>query len=624
VAPVGTSYGANAQQILSVILERAAAFVDKVPPSKFPLVDEYWKQLLSGILSPLRMHVVSADALQDTFSSDRRNVSDIIETTACAWTIMYRREAHRMLKSFADSIIDKGGTLLTFTDVIMYDSTPMKTTVKDMETLEPVAPAVKDTAATDEVQISCIANGWFKMYTAQGATYKLLQTSRSCSALAEVDGVFVRIHVRIPLWLQAVARGTGEAYYGAVKASDPQFGDIASRFNRSQRLVCTDADGAVERCERKFGLTVESLRLKCEVHAISTMSKTTAFPLEPSVSSFVNFSLCLAAGATMQSLRSCVREVLTSRFQFRRGVPNPDDLLYNVVLLDTFCSGLELAQQYRRSMLLGMFNSRWDSHEIVHVCNGCCRGRAVALKKACAVLTSMVFSCEPPTWPRHKWLGVCKALDWIGLALSVHPPLFKDAFLKYAEKQPGGAGCVARAREGLACSGAPLSGVSMMASKLRDGFAEIVGKGPSVTGGPEQAIEHFGLSAEDVRKDEIGKKKGSTQNSLFVAIRWFVLGHPLPAVICLKGVLLPFEDMLFGYVRTSSISWERSQLRSAAEGKGREYRILRQARHMSTTPCMDKIWVLFGGDRWAFGNQRTTLKRKSALVYSGVLASKIV
>eukprot|EP00959_Pyramimonas_sp_CCMP1952_P242958 5078462-Pyramimonas_sp.AAC.1 len=61
-------------------------------------------------------------------------------------------------------------------------------------------------------------------------------------------------------------------------------------------------------------------------------------------------------------------------------------------------------------------------------------------------------------------------------------------------------------------------------------------KGSSVMVGPEQAIEHFGLFAGDVRKDEIDKKKGSTQTSLFVAVRWFVFGHPLPSIICLKSV----------------------------------------------------------------------------------------
>eukprot|EP00959_Pyramimonas_sp_CCMP1952_P041572 869457-Pyramimonas_sp.AAC.1 len=62
-----------------------------------------------------------------------------------------------MLNSFADSIIEKGGALLTFTDVAMYDSTPPKTTARDMETLEPVPPAIEDTA-THEVQIARRAN----------------------------------------------------------------------------------------------------------------------------------------------------------------------------------------------------------------------------------------------------------------------------------------------------------------------------------------------------------------------------------------------------------------------------------------------------------------------------------
>eukprot|EP00959_Pyramimonas_sp_CCMP1952_P238908 4992382-Pyramimonas_sp.AAC.1 len=122
-------------------------------------------------------------------------------------------------------------------------------------------------------------------------------------------------------------------------------------------------------------------------------------------------------------------------------------------MLDAFCSGREMSEQRRRSMLLGMLSARWDNHCIVHVCNGCCSWRAAALKKACAVMSSMVFSCEPPTWPRHKWLGACIALAWICLALSVRPPLFKDAFLKCAENQPGGAQCVARARRALACRG---------------------------------------------------------------------------------------------------------------------------------------------------------------------------
>eukprot|EP00959_Pyramimonas_sp_CCMP1952_P006411 134125-Pyramimonas_sp.AAC.1 len=83
----------------------------------------------------------------------------------------------------------------------------------------------------------------------------------------------------------------------------------------------------------------------------------------------------------------------------------------------------------------------------------------------------MLVGTEPPTWPRHKWLGAAKSVDYIGLAVSIHPPMFKDAYLIWARSQPGGRAFLTRLRGWGMRSGNPISSVAPNASHIRDGFA---------------------------------------------------------------------------------------------------------------------------------------------------------
>eukprot|EP00959_Pyramimonas_sp_CCMP1952_P359220 7521720-Pyramimonas_sp.AAC.1 len=62
---------------------------------------------------------------------------------------------------------------------------------------------------------------------------------------------------------------------------------------------------------------------------------TVFLPLEPTVSSSINFSLTRASATAMQSLRKCLRSVLSDgRFEYSQGIPEVHHVRYNEAIPD--------------------------------------------------------------------------------------------------------------------------------------------------------------------------------------------------------------------------------------------------------------------------------------------------
>lgn len=73
-------------------------------------------------------------------------------------------------------------------------------------------------------------------------------------------------------------------------------------------------------------------------------------------------------------------------------------------------------------LLKYIFNGDWRGSEVQHFCPpGCCSfGRQQTIEKFESELLPLMFSCSLPLWPRHRWMGSDRALDWSGLTLPVH------------------------------------------------------------------------------------------------------------------------------------------------------------------------------------------------------------
>ena len=102
-------------------------------------------------------------------------------------------------------------------------------------------------------------------------TAKIVQSIRSAAALFKLaSGDHFLVRWVVPTWLQTVSGGSAAHYERAVKATSllvPE--ELANKFQRRQRVVCTDADAAVEKAERSMAATDPScvrLKTKCEIH----------------------------------------------------------------------------------------------------------------------------------------------------------------------------------------------------------------------------------------------------------------------------------------------------------------------------------------------------------------------
>eukprot|EP00959_Pyramimonas_sp_CCMP1952_P316579 6626411-Pyramimonas_sp.AAC.1 len=84
--------------------------------------------------------------------------------------------------------------------------------------------------------------------------------------LPDVGYFAVRVPLEVPV--QSMARTTGEVIYDALEASQPPMHEVPQRFDRRQRLVCTDGAGGITRMERNLdrekGDQCNTMKIKCE------------------------------------------------------------------------------------------------------------------------------------------------------------------------------------------------------------------------------------------------------------------------------------------------------------------------------------------------------------------------
>ena len=148
-------------------------------------------------------------------------------------------QMHESIKRLCDGILAAGGRLLVWSHRRRYDETPIKLCIVDAEVLwslgndfgKLLADVLEDAIPT----------------SADAGVAKLLQYEHVFSLLTSIDDEYYAFVFRPPTWPQSLERTTGEGYYTAQRftAAAYQLEDQAARFERQERLPCTDGDAAV-------------------------------------------------------------------------------------------------------------------------------------------------------------------------------------------------------------------------------------------------------------------------------------------------------------------------------------------------------------------------------------------
>ena len=359
-----------------------------------------------------------------------RNHYRLLCGSACATIVLHRRDALTMLCRLTNDVLAQGGEAISFSTELRYDETPMRARTASTE---------KQPQPTDAVSGAFV--GWQPLDTmcCDTATAKILATTRSVAALYKLgSGRHIVVRVEIPCWLQCLGQGKAENYLSAICQTEFSLpADVADLFQRHYRVVCTDADAAVDRCERAMELAHPNagcLKTKCEIHRAYNMHKKTFRPIDGQLTACIRIALSLKLGDTMRSFRLALRRVLDDKLVFRpNSAPSEQTLRNNRARLDLFLQPATPLSRLRRAIILSMTNGDWgDPHFVVHYCSGCCADRKDCLRKLQTVWASAVVNTSPPVWPRSRWKGAKAAIDWLGLLESIHS-LLSTVYLVWAQ-----------------------------------------------------------------------------------------------------------------------------------------------------------------------------------------------
>jgi len=249
---------------------------------------------------------------------------------------------------------------------------------------------------------------------------KVLQTERLVSLLyALPDGTFLAVKVLLPCWLQSLSDGKAETYFQALLATGMELPTkLFKAFRRRQRLVCTDRDAAVLKCEM---MVVSALP---EMHKAYSVHKAVFGQVRSITEVVKDISLCLHASDGMRTFRAALREVLSARLCYRRGsAPSRRYFLQNRQLLDLFLPPKDATSRLRRAVIMALANGDWLTRgAVVHHCVGpmCCENREACLQKFTTFFVAALAGSAPTTWPYARWLGAEDAIGWVGLIQSMH------------------------------------------------------------------------------------------------------------------------------------------------------------------------------------------------------------
>ncbi|CAK0851008.1 unnamed protein product [Prorocentrum cordatum] len=144
----------------------------------------------------------------------------------------------------------------------------------------------------------------------------------------------------------------------------------------------------------------------------------------------VNTGLAMMGSGSMDRFRQVCTTFFEARLRvFRGALPPPPasaEMRHRTAVLDLFLpirGSSPLGHRQRRATLEDLLQGDWSiSGEPQHYCPpGHCRGSADEIASNLApILTTALFPCTLPLWPRHRWTGSDKAMDWAGLGLACH------------------------------------------------------------------------------------------------------------------------------------------------------------------------------------------------------------
>ena len=335
-----------------------------------------------------------------------------------------------MLHRLCAKVESVGGQLISFSEFIAYDETPLP--------VKSTALEETGTAIGDALEVAGGVPHAPEVAEASVDTKsKILRVEFMLSLFVKHGDRYQDVQVELPCPLQVCDRDTGEVYACATDLCDRfHLNDIASKFKRRDRHVMSDSDAAVLRGER--GLLSRNPRRTllqgfCRLHRISAIaSKGVDKVLSQDVTGIINVALALQSSGAMRLFRKCLRGVIKRGLVVLRGSPGPAADRRRSRLLEVFCPVVPADHMsfVNRAIVQQCANGNWDHTGVFEVFVSGEYNFQEVLHFLSVYFVRAVAARPFRPYPRSRWTGARETLQQLGLLLNMHG-LFQSAFQEF-------------------------------------------------------------------------------------------------------------------------------------------------------------------------------------------------
>jgi hypothetical protein len=579
---------ASSGQYAAAIWDVGSVLLQANMDDKFKKLRDPDNHILSMHLLVNKAHHASKLVDSKTTGVGRKKLQRFESRLAMACILAERRHVFNFIGSVVQGVKAAGGQLVCFSESVRYDETPMRCRVNDTESLAMIAQLSQEVTAS------------YLMDFKDSSVMKLCQSEFTVAMLVSIGTTFLFFQIPVTCWLQALDSTKAECMWQAQQDIRLHLDMFSKQFSRKQRICTSDGASAIAKCERGFvnGLVDTSLlHIICEIHVAAGLRSKTMRILDGAVSKAIHLALCLNFGSAMLSMRKQLRLFFRSNLKYVKGTPPPENLEKVKLLLDTFCSESDKPTRLRRTIIEILVT--WDIHstDITHICNGCCSSYEDCLSKFEGYFVQAVCGRAPHIYPRHRWTGQEKPINWIGLFEGISR-LFSVVFQEFAAAKSTSSGAAIPKAEAPALFSAILDQAGADA-------ADIAGEAASNLESEVPA----GVAGADPSASTWEQQQAANAARARSVQKWCHGDGPLADVILTKRVLEPQAHLMYTMLILGGDVWQNTQqgaeLLGIQQGKCgtgllRKYRILIAAQQVLETELMDAVArLMVSGERWA-------------------------
>ena len=402
---------------------------------------------------------------------------------------------------------------------------------------------------------------------------------------------FKLIKTDLPTTMAPLDRNTAENNVRSLQMQEDRAAELQrfeSEFKIKVRLVTSDRHPAnirAEQCLKSRNPGHTTLSFPCDIHKEATALKHGLRPVEDVISGIVNTGLAVETIGSLNALREILQDIFSTELRIAFCQPPVENTVHCKDVLDLFCpvTGLQaagLAKNKKRQLVLKYFcNSDLNMPDIIHFCPpGCCPSPEATRRCFLSFVTWALLPKKCGVLSRKSWVGADTSTNWVGL-LSAFWGLHEKILVRYTGYAPKELGSQsaekAQAAAGLLAAQDEADGLGLGVGNVAEWGPLISAVLPETEADQEQEpnpnqdmdLSAFAKQSWAEFNRSCQKKAGAFATSKNLCSQLTVV----------RQAMQPGLSLIHNGLEMASWDWEKQQRLSAAQGRGRKYRVVETA-----------------------------------------------